>query len=40
VFKGGPVFAKVPEPLGPINKDELVKIECIVEGHPKPTICW
>lgn len=40
VFLGGPVFIKVPEPLGPINKEEIVKLECIVEGHPKPTIAW
>jgi hypothetical protein len=39
-FKGGPVFIKVPEPLGPINKEESVKLECIVDANPKPTINW
>lgn len=40
VFKGGPVFVKVPEPLAPINKDEAVRFECIVEANPKPTVSW
>lgn len=39
-FKGGPVFVKVPEPLAPINKDESVRFECIVEANPKPTVSW
>lgn len=36
----GPVFVKVPEPLAPINKDESIRLECIVEATPKPTINW
>lgn len=36
----GPVFVKVPEPLEPINKDESIKLECIVDGTPKPTVSW
>lgn len=39
-LKGGPVFVKVPEPLAPINKEETIKLECIVEATPKPTINW
>lgn len=39
-FKGGPVFVKVPEPIGPVNKDETVRFECIVEANPKPTVSW
>jgi hypothetical protein len=35
-----PVFVKVPEPLAPINKDESLRLECIVEATPKPTINW
>lgn len=35
-----PVFIKVPEPLAPINKDEALRLECIVEATPKPTINW
>jgi hypothetical protein len=38
--KGGPVFVKLPEPLAPINKDETVRFECIVEANPKPTVSW
>lgn len=38
--KGGPVFVKVPEPLAPINKDESVRFECIVEANPKPNVNW
>ena len=34
------MFVKVPEPLGAIKKEELVKLECIVEATPKPTINW
>lgn len=34
------MFVKVPEPLAPINKDESVKLECIVEAAPKPTVSW
>lgn len=34
------MFVKVPEPLAPINKEESVKLECIVEATPKPTINW
>ena len=36
----GPVFIKVPELLGPTNKDESVRFECVVEGLPLPTINW
>ncbi|MCA9334474.1 immunoglobulin domain-containing protein, partial [Candidatus Saccharibacteria bacterium] len=36
----GPVFVKVPEPLAPVNKEETVKLECIVDGTPKPTVSW
>ncbi len=36
----GPIFVKVPEPLGAINKDESVKFECIVEANPKPNVSW
>jgi len=36
----GPVFVQVPPPLEPINKDESVRFECIVEGLPKPTVSW
>lgn len=39
-IEGGPVFVKVPEPLAPINKDESVRFECIVEANPKPTVNW
>ncbi len=39
-IEGGPVFVKVPEPLAPINKDESVRFECIVEANPKPTVSW
>lgn len=39
-FTGGPVFVKVPEPLAPINKEESVRLECVVEGNPKPTVSW
>lgn len=35
-----PVFITVPEPFGPINKEESVKFECVVEGTPKPNISW
>lgn len=38
--KGGPVFTKVPELLAPVNKDETVRFECIVEANPKPTVNW
>jgi hypothetical protein len=34
------VFVKVPEPLAPINKEETVRLECIVEASPKPTVSW
>ena len=36
----GPVFIQVPEPLSPINKDELVRLECVVEATPKPVVNW
>lgn len=36
----GPVFIQVPEPLAPINKDESLRLECIVDGNPKPTVSW
>jgi hypothetical protein len=36
----GPVFVKVPEPLAPINKDESLRLECVVDGTPKPTVIW
>jgi hypothetical protein len=35
-----PVFVSVPEPLKPINKDESLRLECTVEGTPKPTVSW
>jgi hypothetical protein len=38
--KGGPAFVKLPEPLAPVNKDETVRFECIVEANPKPTVSW
>jgi hypothetical protein len=37
---GAPVFSKLPEPIGPLNKDESVKFECIVDAFPKPTVTW
>jgi hypothetical protein len=37
---GGPVFVKVPEPIAPVNKDEAVRFECIIEANPKPTVNW
>lgn len=40
IVNRGPVFVKVPEPLAPINKDETVRFECIVEANPKPTVSW
>ena len=40
VFKGAPVFTKLPEPLGQVKKDETVKLECLVEGLPKPNVSW
>jgi len=40
IVNRGPVFVKVPEPLAPINKDESVRFECVVEANPKPTISW
>lgn len=39
-LNGPPVFVQVPEPLAPTNKDESVRLECIVEAIPKPTISW
>lgn len=39
-FKGGPVFVKIPETVGPVNKDDTVRFECIVEANPKPTVSW
>jgi hypothetical protein len=36
----GPLFVKVPEPLAPINKDESLRLECTVDGTPKPTVAW
>ncbi len=39
-FLGGPIFVKVPEPLEPINKDESVGFECIVEANPKAAVSW
>jgi hypothetical protein len=38
--KGGPVFVQVPEPLAPVNKDETVRFECVVEANPKPAVNW
>lgn len=34
------MFVKVPEPLAPVNKDETVRFECIIEANPKPTVNW
>jgi hypothetical protein len=34
------VFVSVPEPLAPINKDESLKLECVVEATPKPVVSW
>lgn len=36
----GPVFIQVPQPLAPVNKDQSIRLECIVEATPKPTINW
>lgn len=30
----------MPEPLAPITKEETIKLECIVEASPKPTVNW
>lgn len=34
------MFISVPEPLAPINKDESLKLECVVEATPKPVVSW
>ena len=38
--KGAPVFIKLPDTIGPVQKEETVKYECIVESFPKPTVSW
>ncbi len=40
IKSGGPVFVKVPEPLQPLNKDQSIKLECIIEANPNPTVNW
>ena len=37
---GAPVFVKLPDVIAPVQKEETVKFECIVESFPKPTINW
>jgi hypothetical protein len=40
IVNSAPVFVSVPEPLKPISKDESMRLECIVDGTPKPTVSW
>ena len=36
----GPLFVKVPDSLNPMNKDEHLRLECVVDGNPKPMVAW
>lgn len=35
-----PLFVKTPDIPSTLNKDDSIKLECLIEGVPKPTINW